>query len=103
MNLSFSSLTGWVSCAMASNSAAIASNLASARLVMPIHDGEARVSFLSAFLVHLIPPSLSKPIGADELEAELSIIRQVIDGIICPRVVFAIGNQFKVATLTILS
>ena len=103
MNLSFSSLTGWVPCAMASNSAAIASNLASARLVMPVHDGEARVPFLSAFLVHLIPPSLSKLIGADELKAELGIIRQVIGGIIRPRVVLTIGDRYKVSSFTILS
>ena len=103
MNLPFSPLTGRVSCSMTSNSAAVASNLASARLVMPVHDGEARVSFLSAFLVHLIPPSFSKLIGADELEAELRIIRQVIDGIICPRVVFTIGDRYKVSSFTTLS
>ena len=92
MNLSFSSLTGWVSCAMASNSAAIASNLASARLVMPVHDGEARVSFLSAFLVHLISSSLSKLIGADELETKFRIGRKVINGIVCSCIVFEVSD-----------
>ena len=54
VNLPFSSLTGWISCSMASNSASVASYLARARLVVSIHDREARVSFLSALFIHFL-------------------------------------------------
>ncbi len=97
MNLPFSSLTGWVSCSMASDSAAVAFHLASARLIMPIHDGEARVFFLSAPLVHFIPPSISKLIGTDELESQLCIVGQVINGAVCPCVILTVGDGHKVS------
>ena len=96
MDLPFSSLTGWISCSMATDSAAVASHLASARLGMPIHDGEARVSFLSSPLVHFFPPSISKLIGTDELESQLNIVRQVIHSVICPCVILTVCDGHKV-------
>ncbi len=101
MNLSFSPLTGWVSCTMATDSAAVTFHLASARLIMPIHDGEARVSFLPVPLIHLFSPSLSKLIGTDELKAEFGIVRQVIDGIVCPCIILSVRDHFKVSYLTV--
>ena len=101
MNLPFFPLTGWISRAMASDSASIAAHLARARLGMSIHDGEARVPFLSAPLVHLFSPSLCKLIGADELKAEFGIVRQVIDGIVCPCIVLTVRDCFKVSSLAV--
>ena len=96
MNLPFFPLTGWISRAMASDSASIAAHLARARLGMSIHDGEARVPFLSAPLIHLFPPSICKLIGTDELESQFSIVGQVIDSIVGPCVVLTVGDGHKV-------
>ncbi len=74
MDLPLFPLTGCISRSMATYSAAVASHLTSARLSVPIHDGEARVSFLSATFIHLFSPSLSKLIGADELKAKFGIV-----------------------------
>jgi hypothetical protein len=101
MDLSFFASTGWIYRAMASDSAAVAAHLASARLSMSIHDGEARVPFLSAPLIHLFSPSLCKLIDADELKAKFGIVRQVIYGIICPCTILTVGDGFKVSSLAV--
>ena len=103
MDLPLPPFTGWISSPMASNSASIAPNLASARLVVSIHDGEARVSFLPTPFVHFISPPVSKLIGSDELEPELGIIRQVINSIICPCVIFTIRDRNQIPCFTLLS
>ncbi len=95
MNLPFSAPTGWISRAMALDSAAVAAHLASARLGMTIHDGEAGVPFLSALSVHFFPPPICKLIGADELESQLCIIWQVIDSIVCPCVILTVSDGHK--------
>ena len=92
MDLPFFPSAGWISRAMAPDSAAVAAHLASARLSMSIHDGEARVPFLSAPLIHLFTPSLCKLIGADAFKAEFGIVRQVINGIICSCIIFTVGD-----------
>ncbi len=86
---------------MASDSAAIAAHLASTRLGMTIHDGEARVPFLPAPLIHLFSPSLGKLIGADEFKAEFGIVRQVVDGIVCPCIILTVRDCYKVSSLTV--
>ncbi len=90
----FSSFAGGISSTMPFGSAAIAGHLPRAGLGVPIHDGEARVPFLSSLLVHLITPSFSKPIGSDELETKFGIVGQVINSVVRSSIVLTVSDSF---------
>ncbi len=58
VNLSVFALAGWISRAVPSDSTTETTHLTSTRLGVAIHDGEARVTLLAAFLIHLISSPL---------------------------------------------
>ncbi len=58
VNLPFFPFAGGISSTMPLGSAAVAAHLPRAGLGVSIHDGEARVSSLPPFLIHLITPPL---------------------------------------------
>ena len=75
VNLPISRFAGRVSRSVARYSASIAPHLSYTRLSVPVHDGEAGVSFLPTTFVHLNSSSFCELVGVDEFETELGIVR----------------------------
>jgi hypothetical protein len=69
VNFSFLSFAGGVSRAVSFHTTTVTALVSWARLSVPVHEGEARVTFLPALLVHFYPSPFRKLPGIDELEA----------------------------------
>ena len=69
VNFSFFPFAGGISSAVAFHTTAVTALVSWARLSVPVHDGEARVSFLPALLVHFHPSPFRKLPGIGEFEA----------------------------------
>ena len=91
MNFSFFPFAGGVSSAVAFHTTTVTALVSWARLSVPVHDGEARVSFLPALFIHFHPAPFRKLPGIDQFEAELGIVRKVVSSIVCPRIVLAVS------------
>ena len=71
VNFSFFPFAGGVPSAVAFHTTTVTALVSWARLSVPVHDGEAGVSFLPTLLVHFHPAPFGELIGVDELETKL--------------------------------
>ena len=91
VNFSFLSFAGGISGAVALHSTSVTALIPWARLSVPVHDGEARVTLLPTFLVHFYPAPFRKLPGIDEFKTKLCIVRKVVSSIVCSSVVLAVS------------
>ena len=103
VNFSFLPFAGGIPSAVALHSTTVTALVSWAGLSVPVHDGEAWVSFLPTLFVHFNPSPFGELIGVDELETKLRVIREVIGRIVRPCVVFTIGDRVQLPTLAVLS